>query len=476
DEGNGYYNCSWTVPLALSSELYDVRLNVSEANYNSDTNLFLDEFEIITDIPVLVLEAPDYEDDGGWGEEWSFWVNLNDSNIGDVNVSLYFSTDNVSWVLQDTVNETCPCTNAPIEFWIDEAWNESYIGTSYFQFRADDYHLGLDNVSASEIVLKDDTSSTATSGVDVNLDRNGSSSVSLEVTISDIDNDGVVDAGTSCGIWVTTDGVNYGARNDGVTTGNVCSYNFDPDTSYTVGPQNFIGGVSGDSDYNDANSSVASLTLIGSLISELSAPLGGQEYDATDVIDFRWNVTGDAGELVPNADDLSVEIVNTVGGSTTVCNFGQINNEGAGWYNCSWTVPLAFSSELYDVRINSSEQYYNNQSDLFLDEFEIVTDVVSLTGITFVNEDDGGWGEEWNFSVDVSDSNTGNVDVDLYFSTDNSSWVLQNSTTLVCPCASSEVKFVRDSGWNETYIGTSYFQFRADDLHLGFDNTTAEVN
>ncbi|MCK4997836.1 hypothetical protein KAS08_06060, partial [Candidatus Pacearchaeota archaeon] len=428
---------------------------------------------IASTMPSLVNSLVVFEGDGGWGEAWNFSVDLSDASTEDVEVGLYFSTNNETWNLQNQTNVTCPCGGIEVEF--VRSWSEAYIGTSYFQFRANDYSTGETNITTEVSVLKDDINVSLLTGDGSNVSRISGSTL-LEVFMTDLDKGGVVEDEISCGIWVTTDGVNYAPILSEIISGGTCSYNFDPDNSYDVGIQDWVGGLEVNSMYNEENSSVGVLNIIGSLNSALDLPSGVEKYRANENADFRWNVTGDAGESISSIDSGSVEVISSGGIATEACNFGQINNEGAGWYNCTWAIPFDLTLGLYDVRINSSEQFYYNKSDSYLEEFEVLTAVPVLNGISSLFEDDGGWGENWNFSINVTDPNPEDVNVSLYFSTDNSSWVLQNNTNVSCPCASTEVKFVRDSGWNETYIGTSYVLFTADDYNLGEDNTTAEVN
>ncbi|MCK4997074.1 DUF87 domain-containing protein [Candidatus Pacearchaeota archaeon] len=456
----------------MNLDNYDVRINSSKQYYYNASNLFLDEFEVLTSPPVLTGISFANEDDGGWGEAWNFSINMTDPNAENVNVTLYFSTDNTSWILQNSTSLVCPCIDSGIVF--NRSWNETYIGTSYFQFRADDGNLGEDNSSTSVSVLKDDVSSTVSAGAGVNLDRDGTASTSLEVTINDTDKSLPVLDGTNCSIWTTKDGSNFDTRYDSVTSGNVCSYSFDPDSSYAVGSQNFKGGVFEDTRYNDENSSIQSLTLFGDLLATLKAPTGTETYEIDEVVNLRWNITDDSTSMV-NGVVNSVEVISSLGVVLNACNFGQITDEGNGWYNCMWTVPLVIILGDYDVRINSSKQYYYNNSDLFLDEFEVLTTAPVLSEINSTFEDDGGWGEAWSYSVKVTDPNTQFVDVDMYFSTNNIDWILQEYTTISCPCVDTPVSFDRDPGWNETYIGTSYFQFRADDQYSGLTSLSTSV-
>jgi len=208
-------------------------------------------------------------------------------------------------------------------------------------------NLGIGNISTAVSVLKDDSFSVASAGFGISLDRNGSASASLEVSISDSDNGRVVSEATACSIWVTTNGVNMDGGHSSLTTGNICSYDFNPDSNYAVGPQNFSGGVFGDLDYNDFNSSNALLTLVGEMTSSLQIPNGTQKYRFGDSVNFRWNISGDAGENVVGVSN-NVEIISTLGVATNVCTAGNVVDEGNGFYNCDYVVPFDLDLDDYE--------------------------------------------------------------------------------------------------------------------------------
>ncbi|MFC1800599.1 hypothetical protein ACFLYT_00940, partial [Nanoarchaeota archaeon] len=479
DEGNGWYNCTWTLPYSKEEGIYEVRVNVSRQYYYNASENFSSRFEVLTNPPILTDESSSSEQNGGWGEQWNFTVNLSDSNTGEVEISLYQSTDNSTWTLVNSTNVSCPCSNVPINFTRDPAWNETYIGTAYFQFRADDYSGEYDNISANVTVERDDVSIIILAGSGITLDRNGTAVEMLQVNITDTDLDVVVDTATNCSLWVTTDGSNFGTRMDNTTQGSICSYGFDPDNNYLVGVQNWTGGVYNDSDYKNSNLTYfGNLTLKGTMDIELETPVSdtSDKYDATQNITFRWNITGDALENVAGASNI-LELNNQNGTYEwfEVCNSTNINDEGTGWYNCTWTLGVEKAIGNYEIRVNASRQYYYNRSENFSSRFEVITDPPMLIQEDYNYEQDGGWGEEWNFTVNLSDSNTGDVGVSLYLSNDNSTWALVNTTNVTCPCSNRTVNFTRGPAWSETYIGTSYFQFRANDYRDSYGNASANV-
>ncbi|MFC1800818.1 LamG domain-containing protein, partial [Nanoarchaeota archaeon] len=332
---------------------------------------------ILNSQTVLTDAAWSYEQDGGWGEEWNFTVNLTEPDIQYINVSLYLSKDNSTWTLVNSTNVTCPCDYRAVKFTKDPAWNETDIGTAYFQFRADDYGTGYDNISANVTVERDDVNVIVFSGSGITIDRNGTAIETLQVNITDTDNDLPVDTATNCSLWVTTDGSSFGTRMDNTTQGSICTYGFDPDNNYQVGVQNWTGGVYNDTDYKNTNLTYyANITLKGTMDIELETPVSytSDKYQAITNITFRWNITGDALENVAGVSNI-LELNNQNGTYDwfEACNSTNTNNEGNGWYNCTWTLPYSKEEGIYEARVNANKQYYYNASENFSNRFEVLT-------------------------------------------------------------------------------------------------------
>ena len=101
---NGTYVCEWNGTEAPEGwyNLTTFTSNVSYYDDNSQTKPYA--FRIIQQWvpPVLEDETVLPEDDWGWGENFTFKVNVSDLNGEDVNVSFWLSPDNQTWQFIDS--------------------------------------------------------------------------------------------------------------------------------------------------------------------------------------------------------------------------------------------------------------------------------------------------------------------------------------------------------------------------------------
>ena len=71
-------------------------------------------------------------------------------------------------------------------------------------------------------------------GDGASVGRAGSLSSLHQVSITDSDRGVGASSGVSCLLWVSTDGVSYGAGMGNISEGDICSYNFDPDNNKNI--------------------------------------------------------------------------------------------------------------------------------------------------------------------------------------------------------------------------------------------------
>lgn len=103
-------------------------------------------------------------------------------------------------------------------------------------------------------------------------------------------------------------------------------------------------------------------TSMQNLKNQLQLPLNGSLIDRGENVLIRGNVTDEKFNLLANA---SVVFIVSNGTEEYLCN---ALDEGNGWYNCTWNStgkPLGN----YSVRMNSSKQFYNPNSTLWVDRF-----------------------------------------------------------------------------------------------------------
>ena len=105
--------------------------------YNNGSTIKPNAFRIVQSWqpPVLVNETVIQEQDWGWGENYTFKVNVSDVNGDDVNVSLWVSQDNATWIF--VTNQTCQDCGVQTELtFYYKGLNCSYIPVGYFKFNA----------------------------------------------------------------------------------------------------------------------------------------------------------------------------------------------------------------------------------------------------------------------------------------------------------------------------------------------------
>ncbi len=239
----------------------------------------------------------------GWGETFTFKVNVSHEEGYTVNVTLWKSTDGINWIAIDSQN----CTNCLTEtqltfegkyFTCEDLINSG--GTMYYKFNATDYYGGYNETSPTSFnIEKDDVSISITSGASSEVRRYGDNFQLLQVRIYDSDYGAYVPSGVSCSIYIEN------KRYDNLTDSNgYCNLYFNPDCSsnyFEVGIHTWLGGTRNDSCYKDLNSSETTVTVIGQLFNELLTPPKGSTFDNGDIINISGKVLDDCCNLVDNA-------------------------------------------------------------------------------------------------------------------------------------------------------------------------------
>ena len=276
--------------------------------------------------------------------------------------------------------------------------------------------------------------------LDRNLDRG-----TLGVRIFDRDRGVYAEDGVS-GIFYD-DVANYSNVSD--EDGNL-RYSFIPSCSYSVGGHNWIGGSYGDLFYEDKNSSSKSFSVRGWLNDSLLEPI--LDFNVSDVVLIRDELRSECGDLVPSASS-SFEILDSLNNSYLCID---VNNEGDGHYNCSWD-SSAVNEGYYSVRINSSATNYNSNSTYYKDVFFLNNQNPNAVGLNNFPLY-GGWGESFDYSVNISDAEGDDVTCSLWVNT-TGVWVKKKTMTNSAPyfCELS----VDD--YSSSDIGLYFYKFQLND-------------
>ncbi len=410
------------------------------------------------------------DDNKGWGETWDFYINVSDQDQAD-NITVSVQENRTgSW---STMNSTtCWGCSGWNYLNVKSSWSRYAVGNQYWRLLIDDEYETNITPAYPVTVEKDDTGVSLTEGDGGEVNRSGSQKMTLTAFVNDTDR-GFPVPDITCHFWITKDGSNY--IHEGTNTTNStghCTLDFEPDNNYSTGVQNWKAGISGGAYYKDSNSSEGSLNIIGELNASLQEP-SGQTYRAgSDSVLFRWNVTDDNSSMVSGVSN-TIEVLPGGGSWEEITGSCSVNDEGGGWYNCTWDVPHDQTYGTYDVRVNTSKTYYNDGSDSFGGRFSVNTTDPVLSGPSSATEQDGGWGEWWNYSVDLNEVNPDTVNVSLWYDR-GGGWELVNSMDVSCPCTDERVSFLHDPGWNIDDVGSRSYKFNASDYEGGKDDTGSQ--
>ncbi len=276
----------------------------------------------------------------------------------------------------------------------------------------------------------------------------------MKLRINDSDRNVLLSVGTGR-FWVTTNEDTYSVAEENYTwkldfTDTVLdnSYVEDlfPDSSpcnYVPGPQKWkVEFEYPSAGYYLTNSSLFNINItVDPLQVAIELPPTNQSRRrAIDTIPIRGNVTTTdcSSQLVANATvNFEVE------GKNYQCT--PVYNESTdGWYNCtipaSDPVTLGWAYGYYNVTMNASKLHYNSSTlTSKKDAFRLVSNPmiwdinVTSTALGSVNpEDNWGWGEMWDFKMDVQDPDKGVFDyealnITIYINT-STGWRQLNST------------------------------------------------
>jgi uncharacterized membrane protein len=423
--------------------------------------------------PVLENESVDPAS-GGWGEVFNFSVDGSDINNDWFNVTLYINRSS-GW----EKNESKTVLGSGSFLWQLRPFNQSDTGERHYKFEYVDLD-GSDgsprrnwtNTSAYNFTVeKDDAELIYRSGNASSVNRAGDANVTFSVQLNDTDRNQMVE-GETVSFWVYYNNTwNNIGSNSSDADGNV-SIKWNPGDGVEAGEHSWKANYTG-SWYKDNESEIFILTVNGNLTTEL-APDGGTYMAGTDSVVFRWNMSEDNGSMVTGVSN-KIEIkLNTSGTWTDITGNCSVSDEGSGWYNCTWPIPADQGYGWYDVRLNVSKSYYNNKSSVFGEKFEINTTAPALEAVNYSYSGDGGWGELWNYTVNLTDPNPDVVNISLWYNR-TGVWELVNSTNVSCPCSDVVVGLPVGPGWNESDIGTQWFKLNATDHQGGADETGVQT-
>ncbi|MFC2143647.1 hypothetical protein ACFLQN_04590, partial [Candidatus Aenigmatarchaeota archaeon] len=397
---NGSYQCEWDTS---STEIGIYNINMTAGNvsyhYNGTTaDLSALGIETAPNKPPTLTNASSSPTTIGWGEEINISLDASDTESDTFNVSLWDSAGPAgpwSWVNN---SECLNCTGSRINFTIRGRYNAFNIGLRYYMFNATDPGGSTGNTSAYNFTIeRDEVNATIHIGNNTSVNRTEDNTTILGLNLFDTDNLTYVSALTNGTIWVTTDGSTFDSGIFNYTNSTrYFNVSFNPNCSYNVGPQVWRGGTNNDTTYNESNSTNMTVIIMGTLINNVTYP-NKDDFNSTQNVTIQINITDYCNNAIAGiSENITVEINHR----TSWYNCSTINEEGGGAYNC--TIVLENKpGGYYNITVNSSKQYYNDQTNIKIGKFfHQVTPEVSGQVVSPVNAP---WGTTFYFNVTVTD-------------------------------------------------------------------------
>ncbi|RLF39318.1 MAG: hypothetical protein DRN12_07140, partial [Thermoplasmata archaeon] len=473
NQTNGVYNCTLNA-ITIEQGWYNVYMNTSNTSlimyYNKGNTSKSYAFRVVQSWvpPELKNETVTASDDFGWGEIYVFSVNVSDLNAEDVNVTLWLSSDNVSWTL---VNWTI-CYDCGVEQKISFTYHQytcNDMGTQYFKFNATDPHNETDRPSINFTLYADDVEIIYVYGNESEVNR--SESTLLQVKINDTDIASLVGSGINVSFWVTTDQSLWDSGYINETdSSSVASYYFIPQCTYNVGLQYWKTGTKDNKCYKDMNSSNYVLYIYGWLRNNVTQP-NGNVYSSNSNVSIFGNVSDECGVAITNAN---VSFNVTHDSFEDTCH--PVENRGDGSYNCTWNISNN-PSGWYSIKMKSNATWYNQNITIFTNKFfHQVSPVLSGHYVTPVEAPWGATEFPRTFKVNVTDDDD-TVTVYLWHRKLPSGAWQQADSKICSDCINKTVTFLSsDFGkYTQSDVGTWEWKINASDSYNGVAETSIKT-
>ncbi|MEM5878303.1 MAG: hypothetical protein QXF12_05485, partial [Candidatus Aenigmatarchaeota archaeon] len=487
DEGNGIYNCTFSASQILSEDWptgwYNVSVNASKQYYESSPvyteyrSFRIGTSPELSNIGVLSQEGSNV---GGWGELWRFSVDLIDPDNDNSTVYLWMNLDG-NWVLFNQTYWRNGIDPATITFYNTfNCTQASDLGLKSFKFNVSDDYGFKDEVSSTFTLQEDDTEIFISSTTGYELNREGLDQILLSALVTDLDRYSIpVGQDVSARIRVTYNSSDPNSWNDfnlQTNSSGYINYYLDPDCTYSVGIQQWRAEVYNDVCYKTTTEQ-DSFIVKGSIYNNLELPDYLSSYPTGSSIEIKYNTTSDCTYVRSDEAPL-INVTPTIelslnGASWEACT--PINST-YGVYNCSWNSSFK-QPGFWDIKFTSSKQYFNTKQTVFPDWFEIYNANPANTTIPTVTPTMGGWGDVYNYSVYLTDSDGDPITCVLYTSTDDgNTWRRQGQKTIGSSGLCSFV--VSNFNCNATYtdVGSdNWFKFEiTDGYHTPFNISSEE--
>jgi hypothetical protein len=428
DEANGYYNC--TVPNSSTSGWstgwYNVTMEASK-DYHNSSDVYTKEnsFRLVTvpkiQNPVISTSSKGGGlSDFGWGETWTFKIDVQDEDNDNLNVSLWVNLTGDWQLFNSTYDSGAAHT---VEF-TGHNFTCSNIGTRQYKFNVTDIYAYENETSGTLEIIADDTTTYPHVGDDTQIDREWNDSKTLGVRIRDIDKSAFVGPSAQGKIFISTDGTNYDSGTSNTTDSlSYLYYTFNPNCSYSVGLQNWFGGPRSDTCYKDSDSPIFTTNITGQLKVNITNPVEDSNILVGEIVNLNTSIYDECSYLV-NGSNVKHEARSP---NLQFESVQPVTDQNNGYYNSTWNTSFHMGGN-WGLRINASKPDYYSNSTLFAD-WVYLNNTPSVAENASVSPSSAGWGTNFTFGIDVDDTQYDNITCKLFTYT-TGSWVYRGSTTV----------------------------------------------
>ncbi|NIM46746.1 MAG: hypothetical protein GTN40_01140, partial [Candidatus Aenigmarchaeota archaeon] len=429
----------------------------------------------------------------GWGSIFNFSVEVWEPQGNETNISLWYTqTAGQNWMFAGSKNDTSPPKTAPgnlTNFTLNFSCSDGSItdslsndlgvlgATKYYKFNATDPYFNTNDTynyygNIYFTPVKDNlTLSNATPNNSV---INRTDSIDLSQLVNDsIRSVSLGENEVGGTVYIQRDGTNFndyyisgtnstGYLNYNLTSTTMCTDNFD------VGLQKWYISTDGSACYNGNQSENLTLTIQGILTATVKQPTGNQNYDRGQTVTIKGYIEDDCGAKTGWEDKINFTLITE--GGTYYCNpITEVIGE-AGNYSCNWDSNEGVAGT-YNITVNTSDGYYYNSTVNETDAFSLVT-TPRYDNISISPSSGSGWGNEYNYTVDIDDATGEEVNVSFWLQESGESWTYQESKNCTVGTNCTDVWFAKNFTCNDQ--NTWFFKFNVTDPY-GTSNESSDT-
>ncbi|MBI4175596.1 MAG: FixH family protein, partial [Candidatus Aenigmarchaeota archaeon] len=472
----GLYRCSWDSSVGPAG-YYNVTMNSNLSNYYDNFTIksktteaglfFLNIYKNLQNITA----TPSTD---GWGRpEWNFSVLATSGNATPTfNVNFSMKTASGSFVdclggpLSSCANATpTTCTGcSQQQYTFLRNFTNSQQGTWFIKFALNTTESsGTDTITVEKDDINIGLYSTTNNSI---ANRTGSNTTRMAVFVYDIDAGANISTPSVSVTFNVTNVTSFITTGSNTTnTSSVAEFYFNPNCSFEVGQQNWLGLTSGDSNYKDNQSVNFSLNISGSFAPAIPFP-NGDSFTQGNNVSINVSVVSDCTQEINNAA-INVTMTSTVTGDNFNCAAPNVTSLGSGNYSCVWNSTGA-STGFYNVTVQVfNVSNYNNRTIFKANTFRLLAQNNTAPDFRAINNapSTGGFGEMFNFSVEARDTDSDDVNVTFYLSPDNTTFTLIEWKTCAACGSYTNVTF-NYTQFTCSNITTQYFRFNLSDGQL----------